>query len=1012
MIVPRFYEDLNVMHDKTMPARAYYIPASVRMDDLVEHRENSDRFQMLSGEWKFQYYNSIYDVKESFYEKGYDVSGFDHVTVPGVWQMDGYDTHQYTNIRYPFPFDPPYVPQDIPCGAYVHNFEYNREKKASKAFLNFEGVDSCFYVWVNGVYAGYSQVSHATSEFDVTDLLNEEENTLAVLVLKWCDGSYLEDQDKFRMSGIFRDVYLLKRPEKTIRDYHITTDVEKDRVTVKLDMYFSEPVETKVTIEDKYGAVVARGEAAEDGVLELTVLNPVLWNAENPYLYQIILTMPDEVIVDRIGFRTIEIRDKVVYFNGEKIKFRGVNRHDSDPETGFVIDVRQIKKDLMLMKQHNFNAIRSSHYPNAPYFYQMCDEYGFMVIDEADIEAHGPFMLYRKEDTDQNRFRRWNEKIADDPAWEKAIVDRVRLMVQRDKNRPCIVMWSMGNESAYGCNFEKALAWTKNFDPDRITQYESARYRNYDITYDYDNLDLYSRMYPSLQEIEDYLKNDGSKPFLLVEYCHSMGNGPGDFEDYFQMIHKDDRMCGGFVWEWCDHAIAHGTAENGKTRYYYGGDHGEAIHDGNFCMDGLVYPDRTPHTGLLEYKNVYRPVRVVSYDWKNGQIVLHNYMDFDDLNNYVDIFYEMTQDGITVEKGKLVNVVAAPHSDAVVELKLQVPSTGKVYLKLIYRLKKQMPLLEPGHELGFDEIKLANEDDRNRQAVKWLEQEKEVGAIDVKENERQVVLQANDFTYVFDKRTGLFEDMQFAGRSYIDHPMELNIWRAPTDNDMYIKKEWKKAHYDAAYTRAYRIEVLQNKHGVFIMEHVAVLADTVQKILDVEMTWKINEDGKIEAVIEAVKDREFPELPRFGIRMFLNKKMNEVTYFGMGPQESYRDKHQASCHGLFRSKVAQMHEDYIRPQENGSHYDCDYVEITSGQYGIAAVSNDSFSFNVSVYTQEELERASHNYELEESDSTVFCMDYAMNGIGSNSCGPDVLDKYRFAEEAFRFQFELIPFVKG
>ena len=1012
MIVPRFYEDLNVMHDKTMPARAYYIPASVRMDDLVEHRENSDRFQMLSGEWKFQYYNSIYDVKESFYEKGYDVSGFDHVTVPGVWQMDGYDTHQYTNIRYPFPFDPPYVPQDIPCGAYVHNFEYNREKKASKAFLNFEGVDSCFYVWVNGVYAGYSQVSHATSEFDVTDLLNEGENTLAVLVLKWCDGSYLEDQDKFRMSGIFRDVYLLKRPEKTIRDYHITTDVEKDRVTVKFDMYFSEPVETKVTIEDKYGAVVARGEAAEDGVLELTVLNPVLWNAENPYLYQIILTMPDEVIVDRIGFRTIEIRDKVVYFNGEKIKFRGVNRHDSDPETGFVIDVRQIKKDLMLMKQHNFNAIRSSHYPNAPYFYQMCDEYGFMVIDEADIEAHGPFMLYRKEDTDQNRFRRWNEKIADDPAWEKAIVDRVRLMVQRDKNRPCIVMWSMGNESAYGCNFEKALAWTKNFDPDRITQYESARYRNYDITYDYDNLDLYSRMYPSLQEIEDYLKNDGSKPFLLVEYCHSMGNGPGDFEDYFQMIHKDDRMCGGFVWEWCDHAIAHGTAENGKTRYYYGGDHGEAIHDGNFCMDGLVYPDRTPHTGLLEYKNVYRPVRVVSYDWKNGQIVLHNYMDFDDLNNYVDIFYEMTQDGITVEKGKLANVVAAPHSDAMVELKLQVPSTGKVYLKLIYRLKKQMPLLEPGHELGFDEIKLANEDDRNRQAVKWLEQEKEVGAIDVKENERQVVLQANDFTYVFDKRTGLFEDMQFAGRSYIDHPMELNIWRAPTDNDMYIKKEWKKAHYDAAYTRAYRIEVLQNKHGVFIMEHVAVLADTVQKILDVEMTWKINEDGKIEAVIEAVKDKEFPELPRFGIRMFLNKKMNEVTYFGMGPQESYRDKHQASCHGLFRSKVAQMHQDYIRPQENGSHYDCDYVEITSGQYGIAAVSNDSFSFNVSVYTQEELERAPHNYELEESDSTVFCMDYAMNGIGSNSCGPDVLDKYRFAEEAFRFQFELIPFVKG
>ena len=1012
MLVPRFYEDLNVLHDKTMPARTYYIPASVRMNDLVEHRERSDRFQLLNGEWKFQYYNSIYDVTESFYEKGYDVSGFDQVTVPGVWQMDGYDTHQYTNIRYPFPFDPPYVPQDIPCGAYVHNFEYHREKKASKAFLNFEGVDSCFYVWVNGAYAGYSQVPHATSEFDVTDLLNEGENTLAVLVLKWCDGSYLEDQDKFRMSGIFRDVYLLKRPEKTIRDYYITTDVEKDSVVVKLDMHFAESVETKVTIEDKYGAVVARGETAENGVLELTVLNPVLWNAENPYLYQVILTMPDEVIVDQIGFRTIEIKDKVVYFNGEKIKFRGVNRHDSDPETGFVINVQQIKKDLMLMKQHNFNAIRSSHYPNAPYFYQMCDKYGFMVIDEADIEAHGPFMLYRKEDTDQNRFYHWNEKIADDPAWEKAIVDRVQLMVQRDKNRPSIVMWSMGNESAYGCNFEKALAWTKKFDPDRITQYESARYRNYDITYDYDNLDLYSRMYPPLQEIEDYLKNDGSKPFLLVEYCHSMGNGPGDFEDYFQMIHKDDRMCGGFVWEWCDHAIAHGTAENGKTRYYYGGDHGENINDGKFCVDGLVYPDRTPHTGLLEYKNVYRPVRIVSYDQENGQMVLHNYMDFDDLKDYVDIFYEMTQDGLTVEKGKLANVVASPHSDAKVELKLQVPNTGKIYLKLIYRLKKEMPLLEHGYELGFDEIKLANEDDRNRQAVKWLEQEKVIGTIDVKENDKQIVLQAKDFTYVLDKRTGLFENMQFAGRSYINHPMELNIWRAPTDNDMYIKLEWKKAHYDAAYTRAYRIEVLQNKHGVLIMEHLAVVADTVQKILDVEMTWKINEDGKIEAVIDAVKDKEFPDLPRFGIRMFLNKKMDEITYFGMGPQESYRDKHQASCHGLFRSKVAQMHEDYNRPQENGSHYDCDYVELTNGQYGIAAVSKNPFSFNASVYTQEELERVSHNYELKESDSTVFCMDYAMNGIGSNSCGPDVMDKYRFDEEAFQFQFALIPFVKG
>lgn len=1012
MIVPRYYEDLDFLHEHTMPPRAYYIPASRRMEDLVEHREASDRVQMLNGMWKFRYFESIYDVRDAFYESGYDTSDFDEIPVPGVWQMAGYDTHQYTNFRYPFPFDPPYVPQDIPCGAYVHTFSYAKDKKAPKVYLNFEGVDSCFYVWVNGVYTGYSQVSHATSEFDVTDVIEEGENTIAVLVLKWCDGSYLEDQDKFRMSGIFRDVYLLKRPEKAVQDYRITTEIAETCAKITLDISYYQETPVTVSVEDAAGNVVAQTEISKAGTVTLEIANPELWNTEHPYLYTLILQNADETIEDAIALRTVAIQERVLYFNGQAIKLRGVNRHDSDPVTGFTVDVAKIRKDLVLMKEHNFNAIRSSHYPNAPYFYQMCDRYGFLVCDEADIEAHGPFMLYRKEDTDYNRFKKWNEKIADDPAWEQAILDRVKRMVARDKNRFCIIFWSMGNESAYGCNFEKALAWTKKFDPDRITQYESARYRNYDITYDYDNLDLYSRMYPSLQEIEDYLKNDGSKPFLLVEYCHSMGNGPGDFEDYFQMIHKDDRMCGGFVWEWCDHAIAHGTAENGKTRYYYGGDHGETIHDGNFCMDGLVYPDRTPHTGLLEYKNVYRPVRIVSYDQENGQMVLHNYMDFDDLKDYVDIFYEMTQDGLTVEKGKLANVVASPHSDAEVELKLQVPNTGKIYLKLIYRLKKEMPLLEQGYELGFDEMKLANEDDRNRQAVKWLEQEKGIGTIAVKENDKQIVLQAKDFTYVLDKRTGLFENMQFAGRSYINHPMELNIWRAPTDNDMYIKLEWKKAHYDAAYTRAYRIEVLQNKHGVLIMEHLAVVADTVQKILDVEMTWKINEDGKIEAVIEAVKDKEFPDLPRFGIRMFLNKKMDEITYFGMGPQESYRDKHQASCHGLFRSKVAQMHEDYIRPQENGSHYDCDYVELTNGQCGIAAVSKNPFSFNASVYTQEELERVSHNYELKESDSTVFCMDYAMNGIGSNSCGPDVMDKYRFDEEAFQFQFELIPFVKG
>ena len=1012
MIVPRYYENLSVLHENTMPARAYYIPASKRMDNLVEHREESDRMQLLNGTWKFQYFNSIYDIQDSFFEKNYDTENFDEIQVPSVWQMAGYDTHQYTNIRYPFPFDPPYVPQDIPCGAYVHNFEYSRDEKASKAFLNFEGVDSCFYVWINGSYIGYSQVSHMTSEFDVTDVLQDGTNTVAVLVMKWCDGSYLEDQDKFRMSGIFRDVYILKRPKQAISDYHIKTRIEDMLAKVEIEMKFYFPLNVKISIEDRNGAVVALGSIAEEGTAVLEIASPELWNTENPYLYKLILETENEVIVDHIALRKIEIKDQVIYLNGQKIKFRGVNRHDSDPVTGFTISLEQITTDLTLMKQHNFNAIRSSHYPNAPFFYEMCDKYGFMVIDEADIEAHGPFMIYRKEDTDYNRFKRWNEKIADDPVWEEAIVDRVKLMVERDKNRFCIVMWSMGNESAYGCNFEKALEWTKNFDPDRITQYESARYRNYDETYDYSNLDVYSRMYPALSEIQEYLDKDGSKPFLLVEYCHSMGNGPGDFEDYFQMIQDNDKMCGGFVWEWCDHAIAHGTAENGKTIYAYGGDHGEEIHDGNFCMDGLVYPDRTVHTGLLEYKNVYRPARVISYNKESGELVLHNYMDFDDLKDYVKISYELTQDGLVISKGILPEFSVAPHGEGKTNLKINVPENGKCYLKLIYHLKKELPLLDEDHILGFDEIEVSKEDTKCKLAEKWIPKTVVDSELQVNENDTQIHIKGREFAYTIDKRTALFTEMKFAGREYLNHPMELNIWRAPTDNDMYIKSEWKKAHYDKAYTRAYTTEVVQGKHGVKITSHASVVAETVQKILDVTITWKIEAAGKIDADIAVTKDDEFPDLPRFGVRMFLDKKLSAVRYFGMGPQESYCDKHQAASHGLYRADVGDLHEDYIRPQENGSHYDCEYVELNNSRYGIVASAEKAFSFNASYYTQEELEKKTHNYELIESDSVVFCVDYALNGIGSNSCGPVVLEQYRFDDVLFRFQFTLIPYVKG
>lgn len=1018
MIVPNNFENLNVLHENTMPVRAYYIPASERMNTLAEKRTDSDRIQMLSGEWKFCYYNSIYDVKDAFYDRDSNMESYDTITVPGVWQMEGYDSHQYTNIRYPFPFDPPYVPYDNPCGTYLYEFEYKIDKHAPKAYLNFEGVDSCFYVWLNGQYVGYSQVSHSTSEFPVTDMIKEGTNRLAVLVVKWCDGSYLEDQDKFRMSGIFRDVYLLKRPEKMVYDYFVKSEVKESEAVITVELTYIETViPTEVAIYDTTDQCILSVIVNEDdnrgtAAVTLKVNSPELWSPEHPALYQLVIQTEKECITEYIGFRTIEIINRVVYFNGKKIKFRGVNRHEFDPVTGPAIDVEHMKKDLMLMKRHNFNAIRTSHYPNAPVFYQLCDKYGFLVIDEADIEAHGPAELFYADNSDKNKFNQWNKPLADNPDWEEAILDRVKLCIERDKNRTCVIIWSMGNESAYGCNFEKALAWTKKYDASRLTHYESARYRNNEKSYDYSNLDLYSRMYPFFEEIQEYLDDAPDKPFILCEYCHSMGNGPGDLEDYFELFQKNDLMCGGFVWEWCDHAIAHGRTEEGKIIYYYGGDHGERIHDGNFCVDGLVYPDRTPHTGLLEYKNVYRPARALSYDSVKQELVLKNYMDFTKLQEYIDIRYEVNCDGTVTEAGRLTDVDVEPHETGIVSLGITIPEKGHCFLKLYYEKKQQDALVPAKYLLGFDEIPLEHADSRNQMCLKWLEQKAGAHAlIQVKEEEEVVICEGDGFSYVYDKHTGLFKNLSFSGKEYFNHPMELNLWRAPTDNDMFIKTEWMRAHYNQAYSKAYDTVVCPSEEGVEIKSNLSVIADTVQRMMDIEITWFVDENGGIRMDMGVKRNTEFPILPRFGVRMFLNPELENVSYYGMGPTESYKDKHRAASHGLYYSKVAELHEDYIRPQENGSHFDCDFVVLEQERCGVAITAENPFSFNASYYTQEELEQKSHNFELQKSDSIILCVDYAQNGIGSNSCGPNVLDKYQLSEEEFQFNLKLVPFIK-
>ena len=1016
MIVPRHYEDLKIMHENTMPSRAYYMPASHDMGPLVEDRFSSDRVICMNGTWEFQYFNSIYDLQEKFYEQGYDCSRFTQVEVPGVWQNYGYDSHQYTNVRYPIPLDPPYVPQENPCGAYVRKFYYEIPEEAPRAYLNFEGVDSCFYVWVNGKYVGYSQVSHATSEFDVTEVLKNGENTLAVLVLKWCDGTYLEDQDKFRMSGIFRDVYFVNRPENVVYDYFTTTEIQEEQAVITVQAsYQGKAVPTKLTLYDAEHKEIASQVFQENtGTVYrhkavILVKEPNLWNPEQPYLYTLVLETEGEVITDRIGLREICVKDAVLYVNGTAIKFKGVNRHDSDPVTGFVIGLEQMKKDLQMMKESNFNAVRSSHYPNVPYFYQLCDEYGFFVIAEADNESHGTQSQYLKDSNWENVSRKWNERISDNPEFIPATLDRTQLCVHREKNRPCIIIWSMGNECGYGCTFEEALKWTKGFDSTRLTCYESSFYRSDRRKYDYSNIDIFSRMYPSLEEIQEYMDKKPDKPLLLIEYCHAMGNGPGDLEDYFQIIYEYDVLCGGFVWEWCDHAIYQGQAANGKEKYLYGGDFGEEVHDGNFCMDGLVYPDRTPHTGLLEYQNVYRPARVVSFCQKTGELCLENYMNYVDLKDYIYLVYEVNCDGKLLEKKQFIlQESVLPHKKGTILLDITVPDSGKCYLKVSYHLKHGTSVMAQGSRMGFDEILLKNQDGRNQQATALLEtQEQKEAEVQVSETDRFLSIRSDTFFYVYNKLSGLFEQLSVDGEELLETPMELNIWRAPTDNDRKIKQEWIDAGYDRSKARAYDTHWEMNGEGIRIYSTVSVAAVAIQKVLDIEAVWKIYRTGEISVKMHVKKDREFPQLPRFGIRLFLRGEYENLKFYGLGPHESYRDKCRSCSHGLYDTTVEEQHEDYICPQENGSHTDCDYLMLEKENQTVTAVSSRPFSFNVSYYSQEELTRKAHNFELEKSGSTIVCLDYAQNGIGSNSCGPELRKEYQFTEETFTFDMKFL-----
>ena len=996
----QFHEDPQILHVGTCPIRSYYLPFA---DEEESHTGVSSRVFSLDGEWAFRYFESFGQAVDPEEGLCFDEEEMGSIPVPSCWQNHGYGRHMYTNVRYPFPVDPPYVPDENPCGLYVRHFELEEKDQEARWFLNFEGVDSCFYLWVNGEFAGYSQVSHATSEFELTELLQEGDNTLAVLVLQWCDGSYLEDQDKLRMSGIFRDVYLIARPQAFLRDYFVKESFAPDfsHAQVTVELMPEGKLDLTASLYAPDGTLVAACEHPKDSAV-LEVPAPVLWNAEHPAQYTLVLETPDECIVQMVGLRKIEVIDGVVYLNGVNIKFRGVNRHDSDPVTGYTISREQALLDLALMKRHNVNAIRTSHYPNAPWFLQMCSEYGFYVIGEADMESHG--MAMRTGNHSNENYA----DAADDPQFGEAILDRMQRSVIRDKNNAAVVIWSLGNESGWGENFEAAGRWAKEYDPSRLLHYENFLTYHKARKPDFSMLDLYSRMYASLDQVRDYFAGkdldenlpEKKLPFIQCEYIHAMGNGPGDAEDYQQLIMEYDGFCGGFVWEWCDHAVYGGTTPDNRPIYRYGGDFGEFPHDGNFCMDGLVYPDRTPHTGLLEYKNVIRPIRARRAEGKADTFILHNYLDFTNAEDFLTVSYEISQDGEVLYGGELELPHLPPHGEAEVVLPA-LPEGGVCTLLLSYATKAAGDFCTAGHALGFDEIVLHDE-------PFFLDAPAE-GPVELEETGDAVVLTGEKFRYVFNKHTGLFDSLVWQNRNYLEKPMGWNLYRAPTDNDQYIRHQWELAGYHRPTVKVYGTQVSRLENGgACVTCQLSIAALTVSPFLRVEAQWAIDAQGRMDASLDCRRDGRFPWLPRFGVRLFLPRDFASVEYFGYGPYESYQDKHQASHLGVYAQAVDAMHEDYLKPQENSSHWGCRYVTLTDGAYSLTASSETPFSMNVSPYTQEELAEKKHNYELTKCGQTVLCLDYKMSGVGSNSCGPELLPQYRLEEEEFAFRFTLMP----
>ncbi len=1047
MHLERYHENPEVFHVNTLPDRAYYIPYESEEAALAQRREDSGRLHLRNGRWDFRYYARFADVPQDIADPGLNWIDADGIDVPCSWQAQGYGVFQYVNIDAIIPHDYPRVPEDNPCGAYHTCFEYRRNPDAPRAELTFEGVDSCFYAWLNGRFVGYSQVSHATSIFDVTELLAEGENHLVVLNLKFCDGTYFENQDKFRLTGIFRDVYLLDRPETHVRDFFAHTKLKADFAAAKLrvDAEIENPrpgakLSAKLFAPDGSCAGEACADAsAEAAELNFDIEHPLLWNAEQPKLYMLLLCLDGEFIPQQIGLRSVSVEGGVLCVNGRPVKLKGVNMHESDPRTGNATGSFQWDEGLKLMKRHNVNAIRTSHYPCPPVMMEYCNRYGFYVISEADLETHGAGQAEGVKGYNRDGYCRGFHELAsammDNPACREAVLDRVRKNPIRDKNQCAVIIWSLGNESGWGENLERAGRWVKEYDPSRLVHYENL-YHNPARTPDFSMLDVTSRMYPSLEWLRNHFEGAafdlreefiacmgefterylaetaGTKPLILCEFTHAMGNSSGDVGDYFELIYKHPAFAGGFVWEWRDHAQYAGDDRSGRPKFLYGGDMGEFPNDGNFCVDGLTAPDGTPHSSLTEFKNVTRPA--CAELTPEGRIRIRSRLDFADLRDAVTCEWEMARNGEVCERGALALPSVPPREAAELPLPCAAAGEGWRHLRLIYRARFASPAVPEGWELGFDQLDLTEAAPDAEALLPKVEARRPLKLL---RGERRLRVcgegERGKFAYTYDARTGAFSSLVLGGRELLSRPMEYNLYRAPTDNDLRgleLDALWRDLGYDRPVVRASEPSVEERDGGVEIATNLRFAAVGRRCFLEGDVRWRVEPDGRIRLAADMRRPGHLVCLPRFGLRLFLREELGRgVEYLGYGPGECYVDKHRAAWFGRFEADADSLFVNYIRPQENGSHWGCRLLGVGDGpRLRVAAGEGGSFSFNASRYSQEELMSRAHDFELMPGRDTVLCLDYMQTGIGSGSCGPALQDKYRLDAEAFRFALTLLP----